>query len=78
MTDDTESVPQSQRDLLEMGRDQLVTAILQCRYQKDLPPLVRELRMILAELEGLPDAKVVTRTDEIAARREARRKAASE
>lgn len=60
-----------------MSREALVEAVATCRYQKDLPPLVRELRMVLAELDGLPDAKATTVADEIAARRDARRKAAS-
>lgn len=73
----TES-PLDRRNLLEFSRDQLLSAIDQCRYQKDLPPLIRELRMVLSELDGLPSAKQDTPADEIAARRkERRRKAAS-
>ncbi len=65
------------RRLLEESRDELVSAIRECRYQKDLPPLIRELRMVIGELEGRPSAKRDTPTDEIARRREERRRKAA-
>lgn len=46
---------------------------------RELAPIARELRATLAELEVMPAANgVVPPTDEIAARREERRKAASQ
>lgn len=69
--------PVNRRYLLEFSRDQLLSAIDECRYQKDLPPLVRELRMVLAELDALPTERADAPADEIARQREARRRKAA-
>jgi hypothetical protein len=68
----------SRRQILETLRDQLIDECSQA-VGKDLAPLARELRQVVAELDGIPDATAKAPTDEIAARRdERRRKAAGE
>lgn len=66
------------RTILERLRDDLLGAIPDAKTN-ELAALSRELRQVVAELDGLPDGKAVAPTDEIARRREERRrKAASE
>lgn len=65
-------------ELLELLRDQLVIKA-DLADSKDLPGVSRELRMVLAEIDVIPSANAKTQTDEIAKRRdERRRKAAGE
>lgn len=66
----------SRREILESLRDELWSAVDDATV-KDLPAVARELRMILAELEGIPSAKADTPADEIAKKREARRRTAT-
>lgn len=75
--DMTEGDGTSHRQLLEESRDELVAAIRSYKYAKDLPPLVRELRQVIDTLDGLPSGRRDTPADEIAARREERRRKAA-
>lgn len=59
------------RATLEALRD-LLAAQLQ-NADREIPALAKQLRDTLAELDGLPDAKEVSRVDELNARRSARR-----
>jgi hypothetical protein len=83
------SVTVSRRELLELLRDELLSRIEapgSCDNEnhgsvdaRELPALSRELRLVLAELDGIPSAKSDAPADEIAQRREERRlKAAGE
>lgn len=68
----------SPRRLLEEARDELLVVMRSPgTLAKELPAVVRELRMVLAELHSLPSSKKDTPTDEIAARREERRRKAA-
>lgn len=66
----------SRREILATLRDELVSAV-DAASVKDLPAVCRELRLVLAELDGLPSAKADAPADEIEKRREARRRAAT-
>lgn len=75
------------REILEAARDELVKRLEDrggCDNEDHgrvsdvaLPALLRELRLVLAEIDGIPSGKAEAPADEIAKRREARRKAAS-
>jgi hypothetical protein len=75
------------RELLEAARDELAKRLGErggCDNEDHgivsdaaLPGLIRELRLVLAELDGIPSAKAEAPADEIAKRRAERRKAAS-
>jgi hypothetical protein len=68
----------NRRQTLERLCDRLMTECDKA-FGKDLAPLSRELRQTIAELDGLPDVNAKAPTDEIAKRRnERRRKAAGE
>lgn len=54
-------------------RDRLAQEI-ETAGARDLAPLSRQLTEVLRQLDEVPDKKEVTVTDDIAARREARRK----
>ena len=63
----------SRTDRLAVPRDALSLAIEECESKRDLPPLIREYRAVMAEIESLtPSAKVGDPIDEVAARRAAR------
>jgi hypothetical protein len=66
----------TRREALEALRDRLTdeTGVIE---GKDLPPLSRELRAIWAELDALPSEDSKAPADEIAARREERRRQAA-
>jgi hypothetical protein len=64
------------RTILESLLDQLKGAVPAADL-KELPALSRELRQTLAELDALPDAKATAPADEIARRRDERRRKAS-
>jgi hypothetical protein len=60
-------------------RDALEKAIAECESKRDLAPLSREYRAVMAELEALQPSteKRKNGVDEIARRRTARRKSAA-
>lgn len=64
------------RTILETLRDQLLASIPAAEL-RELPALSRELRQTIAELDALPDASSVAPADEIARRREDRRRKAA-
>jgi hypothetical protein len=64
------------RSRLEAVRDRL-TEELNEASGRDVASIARELRLTLAELESLPDAREESPVDDLSARREARRAAAS-
>jgi hypothetical protein len=60
-------------------RDALERAIAECESKRDLAPLSREYRAVMAEIEALQPAQERRKNgvDEIARRRTARRKSAA-
>ena len=62
---------------LELLRNRLAQEIDQCDDQRDLTGLTHQFRQVLAEIDNLPQTKAVSKADEIAARRTARRGADS-
>lgn len=60
------------QNLLERLCDEVETA-----DARELPGLAREVRATLAELDAMPSPKSESRTDEVAKRREARRRKAA-
>jgi hypothetical protein len=73
------SVPDADRSArLISVRDALEKAIADCESKRDLAPLSREYRAVLAELESLVPKETSKRgVDEIGRRRAARRKSAA-
>lgn len=67
-----ESVAAGRREGLEAIRDELAAA-LQGATGRDVASIARELRMTLADLDKLPDAREESAVDDLAARRRARR-----
>lgn len=65
------------REALEFLRDALTAELRMCR-PNDAAALSRELRAVWSELEALPAPNSKAVPDEIARKRERRRKAASE
>lgn len=61
------------RQRLIETRDKLAALIEATTSTRDLPPMVREYRLTLQELEKLPDREKTSNADEIAARRARRR-----
>ena len=70
----------TRREILEMARDRIGAAIVYGGTEtKDLAGLSREMRLLLAELDALPEEKVIPKVgspDEIAAKRAARLRSA--
>jgi hypothetical protein len=64
-------MPDGRRALLESSRQQLVAA-MENASPRDLPPLSRELRLVLAELTKLDVKDEGSPADALAARRSAR------
>lgn len=64
------------REVLTDLRDRLLAACPAAEI-KELPALSRELRQVLAELDALPSGEKKAPADEIAKRREERRRKAS-
>lgn len=64
------------RTRLEAVRDRL-TEELADASGRDVASISRELRLTLAELDGLPDMRKESAVDDLSARRQARRAAAS-
>lgn len=60
------------RERLEKLRDRLDMAMVACT-PRELPAMARELRLTLAELEGLPAAEGVSARDQLAEARAKRR-----
>lgn len=67
----------TRRELLELLQDELIVRVDQADA-KDLPALSRELRMVLGELDAIPDEKSNSPADEVARQREERRRRAAE
>lgn len=65
------------RATLETLRDLLATAIDDCDSLRDLAALALRLTDVLNEIDKLPNSKDVTAADEIANRRNARRRASA-
>lgn len=63
------------RERLERLRDRLDMAMVACT-PRELPAMARELRLTLAELEGLPAAEGVSARDQVAVARAKRRESA--
>jgi len=57
---------------LTEARDKLAAAITDCESARELPGLVREYRMVLAELAGLDGGEVGDVIDQLAKRRAAK------
>jgi hypothetical protein len=80
-------VTKGRRELLELLRDELLGQIENdgaCDNEnhggvsaKELPAISRELRLVLAELDGIPAVDSKAPADEIAKKRAARRKQAA-
>lgn len=66
----------TRRDDLEALRDLLRTGLPEAKVS-ELPALSRELRMVLAELDGLPEVGSTAPADEIARKRLERRQQAA-
>lgn len=65
-----------QRASLVAMRDHVAKALESCRFAKDMAPLARELREILAEIAKLPDVNgKADPVDELAEQRAERRRA---
>lgn len=58
---------------LESLRNRLAEEIDQCDNPRDLPPLVLRLTDVMQQIEAMPNNRQVSRADEIAERRAARR-----
>ncbi len=77
----------TRRELLELLRDELVARVEDrgsCDNEnhgradsREIPAISRELRMVLAELDAIPEAGSKAPADEIARRREERRRKAA-
>lgn len=63
-------------ELLESSRDRLLQEIDEANAT-ELPALSRELRAVLSEIDGIPSAEKTAPADEIAKRREERRRKAA-
>jgi len=57
---------------LTEARDKLAAAITDCESARELPGLVREYRMVLAEIAGLDGGEVGDVIDQLAKRRAAK------
>ena len=58
---------------LKALRDRLAQDIEVCESMRDVAALARQLVLVLADLDSLPNSEVRSSADEIAARRSARR-----
>jgi hypothetical protein len=58
---------------LEALRDRLAREIDECDSPRDLPALALRFTDVLAQIDDMPQSREVSRADEIAARRTARR-----
>jgi hypothetical protein len=67
----------TRRKALEEIRDVLTRSLAETEDPRDLTALARELRATWAELDGIPVADSQAPADEIARRREERRRQAS-
>lgn len=58
---------------LETLRDRLASEVDACANPRDLPALVLRLTDVMQQIESMPTSRQVSRADEIAERRAARR-----
>jgi hypothetical protein len=72
-----ESVAQDRRTALESIRDRLAQE-LEVAEGREVAPIARELRLTIAELEGLPGGREESPVDDLAARRQKRRQASGQ
>ena len=72
MPDFTEAVAESRRSALVALRDRLAGECVEASA-RDLPPLVRQLREVLRDIDSIPVPGEANPIDEIAKRRRSRR-----